>query len=48
MKGLILKDLLFIKSTWKTLIVMFIGAMLVSVALGNYLLAVCTGAMSVN
>ena len=41
MKGLILKDLLFIKSTWKTLIVMFIGAMLVSVALGNYLLAVC-------
>jgi ABC-type transport system involved in multi-copper enzyme maturation permease subunit len=41
MKGLILKDLLFIKSTWKNLIVMFIGAMLVSVALGNYLLAVC-------
>lgn len=41
MKGLIIKDILFIKSTWKNLLVMFIGAMLISVALGNYLLAVC-------
>ncbi|MBR6073150.1 MAG: ABC-2 transporter permease [Bacilli bacterium] len=41
MKGLIIKDLLFIKSTWKFLIIMFIGSLLISVALGNYLLAIC-------
>ena len=41
MKGLIIKDLLFIKSTWKHLIIMFIGSLLISVALGNYLLAIC-------
>ena len=41
MKGLIIKDLLFIKSTWKHLIIMFIGSLLISIAAGNYLLAVC-------
>lgn len=41
MRGLIIKDLLFIKSTWKNLIVMFIGSLLISIALGNYLLAIC-------
>ena len=42
MGGLIIKDLLFIKSTWKNLIILFIGSLLMSVALGNYLLAVCS------
>lgn len=41
MKGLVIKDLLFIKSTWKHLIIMFIGSLLISIALGNYLLAIC-------
>ena len=41
MKGLVIKDLLFIKSTWKFLIIMFIGSLLISIALGNYLLAIC-------
>ena len=40
MKGLIIKDFLFLKSTWKNLIVIFIGSLLISVALGNYLLAI--------
>ena len=42
MKGLIIKDLLFIKSTWKNMIILFIGSLLISIALGNYLLAICT------
>lgn len=40
MKGLIIKDFLFLKSTWKNLIVIFIGSLLISVAVGNYLLAI--------
>lgn len=40
MKGLIIKDLLFIKNTWKNLIVIFIGSLLLSISLGNYLLAI--------
>ncbi|MCR4580914.1 MAG: ABC-2 transporter permease [Bacilli bacterium] len=40
MKGLIIKDLLFLKSTWKNLIVIFIGSLLISIAIGNYLLAI--------
>ncbi len=39
MKALIIKDLLFIKGSWKNLLVLFIGSLLISVALGNYLLA---------
>lgn len=39
MRGLIIKDLLYIKSISKNLIVMFIGSLLLSIALGNYLLA---------
>ncbi len=42
MKGLIIKDLLFIKSTWKNMIILFIGSLLISIALGNYLLAICS------
>ena len=41
MKGLIIKDLLFIKSTWKNLLLMLAGSIMISVAIGNYLLAVC-------
>lgn len=41
MRGLIIKDLLFIKKTWKNLIVMFIGALMISFSIGNYLLALC-------
>lgn len=40
MKGLIIKDLLFIKNTWKNMLVIFIGSLLLSIALGNYLLAI--------
>lgn len=40
MKALIVKDLLFIKSSWKNLLVLFIGSLLISIALGNYLLAI--------
>ena len=42
MKGLIIKDLLFLKSTWKNMIILFIGSLLISIALGNYLLTICT------
>ena len=42
MKGLIIKDILFIKSTWKNMIILFIGSLLISIALGNYLLALCS------
>lgn len=41
MKGLIIKDILFIKNTWKNLLLIFIGSLLLSIALGNYLLAIC-------
>lgn len=40
MKALIVKDLLFIKGSWKNLLVLFIGSLLISIALGNYLLAI--------
>lgn len=42
MRGLIIKDLLFIKNNYKTTIVMFIGSLLISIAIGNYLLAIST------
>lgn len=42
MRGLIIKDMLFLKSTWKNLLVMFAGSLLLSIALGNYLLAIIT------
>jgi ABC-type transport system involved in multi-copper enzyme maturation permease subunit len=41
MRGLIIKDLLFLKSSWKNYLVIFIGSLLISIALGNYTLAVC-------
>lgn len=41
MLGLIIKDFLYLKNTWKNLTVVFIGSLLVSIALGNYLLAIC-------
>ncbi len=40
MKGLIIKDLLFIKNTWKNIVLIFVGSLLLSISLGNYLLAV--------
>lgn len=40
MRGLIIKDMLFIKNTWKNLLLIFIGSLLLSIALGNYLLAI--------
>lgn len=42
MRGLIIKDMLFIKNTWKNLLLIFIGSLLLSIALGNYLLAICS------
>ncbi len=41
MKGLIIKDILFIKNTWKNILLIFVGSLLLSIALGNYLLAIC-------
>lgn len=41
MRGLIIKDFLYLKNTWKNLIVFFIGSLLLSIALGNYLLTIC-------
>ena len=41
MRGLIIKDFLFLKNTWKNLIIIFIGSLLISIALGNYLLVIC-------
>jgi ABC-type transport system involved in multi-copper enzyme maturation permease subunit len=40
MRGLIIKDLLYIKNNYKMTFLMFIGSILISIALGNYLLAV--------
>lgn len=42
MRGLIIKDLLFIKNNYKTTLVMFIGSLLLSIAIGNYLIAIST------
>ncbi len=41
MRGLIVKDFLYLKNTWKNLVIAFIGSLLLSIALGNYLLAIC-------
>lgn len=41
MRGLIIKDFLYLKNTWKNLLIIFIGSVLISIALGNYLLAIC-------
>lgn len=41
MRGLIVKDFLYLKNTWKNLIILFIGSLLLSIALGNYLLTIC-------
>lgn len=42
MRGLIIKDILFIKNTWKNILLIFVGSLLISIALGNYLLAICS------
>lgn len=41
MRGLIIKDFLLLKNTWKNLLITFIGSIMISIALGNYLLAIC-------
>ncbi|MCH5167070.1 MAG: ABC-2 transporter permease [Erysipelotrichales bacterium] len=41
MRGLIIKDFLYLKNTWKNLVIIFIGSLLISIALGNFLLAIC-------
>jgi len=40
MRGLIIKDFLTLKSTWKNIIVMLIGSLLISYSLGNYTLSI--------
>lgn len=40
MWGLIIKDMMFIKTSWKNMLVLFIGSLLLSIALGNFLLAI--------
>jgi len=46
MRGLIIKDFLTLKSTWKNQIVMLIGSLLISYALANYTLAIITVPMA--
>lgn len=46
MRGLIIKDALTLKSTWKNLVVMLIGSLLLSYALANYTLAIITVPMA--
>ena len=46
MRGLIIKDFLTLKSTWKNQVVMLIGSLLLSYALGNYTLAIITVPMA--
>ena len=46
MRGLIIKDFLTLKSTWKNVVVMLIGSLLLSYALGNYTLAIVTVPMA--
>ena len=41
MRGLIIKDMMFFRTSWKSLLITFIGTLLLSIALGNYTLAVC-------
>lgn len=41
MRGLIIKDFLYLKNTWKNAVIVFIGSLLISIALGNYLIAIC-------
>lgn len=40
MRGLVIKDLMFFRTSWKNLLITFIGTFLLSIALGNYTLAV--------
>ena len=40
MQGLIIKDLLSLKNHWKQTLILFIGCLLICIALGNYLLCV--------
>ena len=42
MKGLIIKDLLLIKNTWKSLLITFMGSLLISIATHYYLLVIIT------
>lgn len=42
MLGLIIKDFLTLKSTWKNIIITLIGSLLISYALGNYTLGIVT------
>ena len=46
MRGLIIKDFLTLKSTWKNIVVMAIGSLLISYALANYTLAIVTVPMA--
>ena len=41
MLGLIIKDLLLLRKTLKNMIAIYIGSLLISIAFGNYLLAIC-------
>lgn len=41
MIGLIIKDILFIKNSWKNLAITFISALILSVALNNYITVIC-------
>lgn len=40
MRGLIIKDLIYVKNNYKTAILMLIGSLLISISLGNYLLTI--------
>lgn len=40
MRGLIIKDLLSLKNNWKQLVILFVGCLLLSIAMGNYLLCI--------
>ena len=46
MRGLIIKDFLTLKSTWKNIVVMFIGSVLISYPLGNFTIAIVTVPMA--
>lgn len=41
MIGLIIKDMLYIKSIWKNLLVMFAASFLISFGIGNYMPSIC-------
>ena len=48
MKGLIIKDLLLIKNTWKSLLITFMGSLLISIATHYYLLVIITIPNTIN